>query len=439
MNVNLNQFTSMKTKKESINKKRPYDTIKNLENNFSKSMEKSLNSLNKESEHVKAKNNNIEKPFNKIKDNNKNSQKIDKNTYDINNSENMEIQENDIEVQESENKDELKKVDSKKQDEEKELKNLLYIINFIYSNDTKDKKNIFDLNNNQIGEEIDVNIISDLLSKIGVDINKINSKNVSKEEITSLLTGENTAFENVLEELDLGYMLDNQQLLNNIKNEISKKLSTNSNLETETLNVTEDLKIPEMKPQEHMNPSTTNDKNILKEISGDSDLNNNYNMQFLDNIRNIDSKNFENVYANNLNTRVTTKFVREFIDSIKYMQDNNKSQMIVKLNPEHLGKMDIKYETVKDQIRLIIRVENEESLKIMNNAITDIKNIISETHEINLENIQVDLNQFQFNEDNQNNSRNDNNESKSKNTLKINDEDNKIESKNKDLRSGILV
>ena len=134
----------------------------------------------------------------------------------------------------------------------------------------------------------------------------------------------------------------------------------------------------------------------------------------------------------------TTKFVKEFIESIKYMSTNNKSEMIVRINPEHLGKMDIKYEVVKDAVRLMIRVENAEALKLIDNTIIDIKHMIRENHQINLDNIHVDLQQFEFNSDNHNSRQNEGQDNqKSKNSIKIEDEE--IIKDEKNLRSGILV
>lgn len=389
MNVNLNQFTSMNTKQEPV-KANKTQRSNNREDRFSYSMEKSLNSLK----------------------NKKTSSK-----------------KNDIKDDKRVNRDKDDKYDKDDKDDEKEeLKSLLYLIDFINS-DTNDGKNIFDIDGSDI--EIDEDILANMLSKLGVDMDKINAKKISREELLEGLAQDKLAFEKIIEELNLfkdTKMMNDKELLNNIKNEISNKIN---NLENNSMS--------SLKSQEHFN-SLNMDKsanNILKEISGDGGLNNNINMQFLDNIRNIDSKNFEEIYSQNLNTNINTKFVEEFIDSIKYMRDNNKTEMIVKLNPESLGKMDIKYESVKDSVRLLITVETQEALKIMTNSINDIKNMIKENHQVNLDNIQVDLNQFGFNSDDQNSNSNKNNNEKSKNTIRIDDEEVKID--NKDVRSGVLV
>ncbi|EIA21842.1 Putative flagellar hook-length control protein [Candidatus Arthromitus sp. SFB-2] len=135
------------------------------------------------------------------------------------------------------------------------------------------------------------------------------------------------------------------------------------------------------------------------------------------------------------------KFVKEFIENIEYMSSNNKNQMIVKLNPDHLGRMDIKYEVVKDNIRLMIKVENQDAVKFMETTILDIRNMIKEVHNINLENIQVDLQEFGFNpNDGRGNKDSDNSNSSTSKTPTIKIEDEGINNDdNRDLRKGILV
>lgn len=434
MNVNLNNFNASISKQDSVKQ------TKNNENEKkSSSFEESLNnSLN---------------PVDKNRDSNRSVSKITNN-------------ENESEVNEDGISDEnLETLES----------SIIYLLNLVCNEKTDNKEKFFNFKDNletNFSEEESLNLFSEnnidenalyrILYNLGVDQNRIDLKNISKSEVVQKILDNSEAFkmiirneisqfderdinENILKFLDSEKFLTDKELLNNIKNEISAKINravsekvSNENVnvlnQVENLNTVDELK--KLNSNSYIKNDTVNSENILKEISGEIELDKNIENYFVDTIRNSDLS--KKIMEKTIDATDTSRFVKEFIENIKYMSTNNKHEMIVRINPDHLGKMDIKYEFVKDTVRLMIRVENAESLKLIENTIVDIKNMIRENHQINLDNIHVDLQQFEFNSDNQNSRQNEGQDNhKSKNSIKI--EDDEIIKDEKNLRSGILV
>ncbi len=273
-------------------------------------------------------------------------------------------------------------------------------------------------------------------------------KSLVKNEFDKI--GENNFGNQLLEEINFeGFLLEDKELVKNIENEINIKLNTKLNTEISIDYSRDSNNIIDRKFENASNlnevrkigDKINNDDAILKEISGDVQINKNIDNYFVNVFRN-NSGEIQNLSLNKvLDSSNHQKFVKEFIENIEYMSSNNKNQMIVKLNPDHLGRMDIKYEVVKDNIRLMIKVENQDAVKFMETTILDIRNMIKEVHNINLENIQVDLQEFGFNpNDGRGNKDSDNSNSSTSKTPTIKIEDEGINNDdNRDLRKGILV
>lgn len=438
MNVNLNNLNASISKQDSVKQTKNNDNEKKS-SSFEESLNDSLNSVEKN------------------KDLNKSVSKI------INN-------ENEFKVNEDGISDENLEI----------LKGIVCLLNLVCNEKIDNNENVFNFKDNleiNFSEEgslnlfsennIDENALSKILYNLGIDQNKIDLKNISKGEVVQKILDNSEGFkmiikneisqfdeenlgENILKFLDSEKFLTDKELLNNIKNEISTKINgaisekvSNENVEHEKINVLNQVEnlntvdeFKKLNSNSDIKNDTTNIENILKEISGEVELDKNIESYFVDTLRNSDLP--KEIIEKTIDATDTTKFVKEFIESIKYMSTNNKSEMIVRINPEHLGKMDIKYEVVKDTVRLMIRVENAEALKLIDNTIVDIKHMIRENHQINLDNIHVDLQQFEFNSDNQNSRQNEGQDNhKSKNSIKIEDEE--IIKDEKNLRSGILV
>lgn len=442
MNVNLNNL-NLNNLNASISKQ---DSVKQMKNNdsekksssFEESLNDSLNSVNKNKD-------------------------LNKNVSKINNENEFKINEDSISDENLET-----------------LESIVYLLNLVCNEKIDNNENVFNFNDNleiNFSEEgslnlfsennIDENALSKILYNLGVDQNKIDLKNISKREVVQNILDNSEGFkmiikneisqfdeenldENILKFLDSENFLTDKELLSNIKNEISTKINraisekvSNENVEHEKINVLNQVEnlntvdeFKKLNSNSDIKNDMTNIENILKEISGEVELDKNIESYFVDTLRNSDFP--KEVIEKTIDATDTTKFVKEFIESIKYMSTNNKSEMIVRINPEHLGKMDIKYEVVKDAVRLMIRVENAEALKLIDNTIIDIKHMIRENHQINLDNIHVDLQQFEFNSDNHNSRQNEGQDNqKSKNSIKIEDEE--IIKDEKNLRSGILV
>lgn len=427
MNVKLNNLNASISKQDSVKQTKNNDSEKKS-SSFEESLNDSLNSVNKNKD-------------------------LNKNVSKINNENEFKINEDSISDENLET-----------------LKSIVYLLNLVCNenvfnfNDNLEinfsseegKLNLFSENN------IEENALSKILYNFGVDQNKIDLKNISKGEVVQKILDNSEGFkmiikneisqfdENILKFLDSENFLTDKELLNNIKNEISTKINgiisekvSKESVEHEKINVLNQVEnlntvdeFKKLNSNSDIKNDTTNIENILKEISGEVELDKNIESNFVDTLRNSDLP--KEVIEKTIDSTDTTKFVKEFIESIKYMSTNNKSEMIVRINPEHLGKMDIKYEVVKDAVRLMIRVENAEALKLIDNTIVDIKHMIRENHQINLDNIHVDLQQFEFNSDNQNSRQNEGQDNqKSKNSIKIEDEE--IIKDEKNLRSGILV
>lgn len=437
MNVNLNNLNASISKQDSVKQTKNNDSEKKS-SSFEESLNDSLNSVNKNKD-------------------------LNKNVYKINNENEFKINEDSISDENLET-----------------LESIVYLLNLVCNEKIDNNENVFNFNDNleiNFSEEgslnlfsennIDENALSKILYNLGVDQNKIDLKNISKGEVVQNILDNSEGFkmiikneisqfdeenldENILKFLDSENFLTDKELLSNIKNEISIKINraisekvSNENVENEKINVLNEVEnlntvdeFKKLNSNSDIKNDTTNIENILKEISGEVELDKNIESYFVDTLRNSDLP--KEVIEKTIDATDTTKFVKEFIESIKYMSTNNKSEMIVRINPEHLGKMDIKYEVVKDAVRLMIRVENAEALKLIDNTIIDIKHMIRENHQINLDNIHVDLQQFEFNSDNHNSRQNEGQDNqKSKNSIKIEDEE--IIKDEKNLRSGILV
>lgn len=437
MNVNLNNLNASISKQDSVKQTKNNDSEKKS-SSFEESLNDSLNSVNKNKD-------------------------LNKNVSKINNENEFKINEDSISDENLET-----------------LKSIVYLLNLVCNEKIDNNENVFNFNDNleiNFSEEgslnlfsennIDENALSKILYNLGVDQNKIDLKNISKGEVVQNILDNSEGFkmiikneisqfdeenldENILKFLDSENFLTDKELLSNIKNEISTKINraisekvSNENVEHEKINVLNQVEnlntvdeFKKLNSNSDIKNDTTNIENILKEISGGVELDKNIESYFVDTLRNSDFP--KEIIEKTIDATDTTKFVKEFIESIKYMSTNNKSEMIVRINPEHLGKMDIKYEVVKDAVRLMIRVENAEALKLIDNTIIDIKHMIRENHQINLDNIHVDLQQFEFNSDNQNSRQNEGQDNhKSKNSIKIEDEE--IIKDEKNLRSGILV
>ena len=437
MNVNLNNLNASISKQDSVKQTKNNDSEKKS-SSFEESLNDSLNSVNKNKD-------------------------LNKNVSKINNENEFKINEDSISDENLET-----------------LKSIVYLLNLVCNEKIDNNENVFNFNDNleiNFSEEgslnlfsennIDENALSKILYNLGVDQNKIDLKNISKREVVQNILDNSEGFkmiikneisqfdeenldENILKFLDSENFLTDKELLSNIKNEISTKINraisekvSNENVEHEKINVLNQVEnlntvdeFKKLNSNSDIKNDMTNIENILKEISGEVELDKNIESYFVDTLRNSDLP--KEVIEKTIDATDTTKFVKEFIESIKYMSTNNKSEMIVRINPEHLGKMDIKYEVVKDAVRLMIRVENAEALKLIDNTIVDIKHMIRENHQINLDNIHVDLQQFEFNSDNHNSRQNEGQDNqKSKNSIKIEDEE--IIKDEKNLRSGILV
>lgn len=364
------------------------------------------------------------------------------------------------------------------EDDLENLEAIVYLLNLICNeNNINDKifnfennnRNLFEneidnvfMNHNRSDTKNDFSIDNKLLNKflpeLGLDENEFELENITKGELYKNILDNSDKFKNIIKKetskisrdipklLDsLDNFLDDRELLKNIRNEINDKINKsigkdNNNFENGEIDVknqeVNNAKYEKLKIFTNVIDEKSNDNEILKKISGENSFDKNIESYFVDNLRNDDFSN--NLSVKTIEFKNQEKFMKDFIETIKYMTTNNKSEMIIKINPDHLGKMDIKYEFVKDSIKVMIRVESSETLKVIENKIVDIKEIIRDHNQINLSNINVELKQFDFNSNHSSkHGGGKNNNNKNKNSIKLEDEG--IVKEKNDLRSGILV
>jgi flagellar hook-length control protein FliK len=60
------------------------------------------------------------------------------------------------------------------------------------------------------------------------------------------------------------------------------------------------------------------------------------------------------------------------------MNQNNRKQVVLKLNPEHLGKLEINISMIKKSTKVEIKVQKHETLELLSHNQTSLKNLFSE-------------------------------------------------------------
>lgn len=316
--------------------------------------------------------------------------------------------------------------------------------------------------NDFILDKIDSKFVIEFLSDLGLDTNEIEVKDINKVELYKNIINNSENFKNIIKKevskfdnnipqlLDsVNNFLDDEELLKNITNEIKAKINkaVSKNKDNSDVDIVseefnnQNQKINSVKYEKinilnKFSGEKSDDNEILKKISGENNFDKDVESYFMDNLKNNDILN--EIPVKTIDFKSPEKFIKDFIETIKYMVKDNKAEMIVKINPDHLGKMDIKYEFVKDTVRVMIRVESSEALKLMENKIVDIKEIIRDNNQINLSNINVELKQFDFNSNSHGSKHGGGkNNNKNKNSIKLEDE--VIVKEKSDLSSGILV
>lgn len=368
----------------------------------------------------------------------------------------------------------FKKEDSSESEEVLNLEIIFLVMDIVHDdvvlNDDKIEKpssfseNIFERvsSNSDLKRSRVEKFLSDFFQSIGFDKNKIESNNITKDEVVKQIFANEKKFDKFIKteilKIDKNFFVDDvkddgknilndKQLFINVKNEVAHKINQNK-YDQNKHNQTNEPKNIHIKEQLYdkitilnkPNNKILDDVQFLKEISMDKNVvERSIENYFVDTIRTSDVRMDDPIKT--IDIKDSEKFVKEFIESINYMKTNNKTEMVVKLNPDHLGRMDIKYEFTKESVRVVMKVENRKALELIENKIADIKLIVKENNQINLENIHVELQQYNQNSNSGGgNGRNQNqnpNHDKEKMNLKIDDDGS--EKDDNDLRSGVLV
>jgi len=109
-------------------------------------------------------------------------------------------------------------------------------------------------------------------------------------------------------------------------------------------------------------------------------------LNFMDNLNLLDNKTNSspkvNQNANSFQEKVSSYKTMENVktqihDTIKYLSQDNKKQVILKLMPESLGKLDINISQIKQNTKVEIKVQNQETLQLLNDNQTSLKDLFS--------------------------------------------------------------
>ncbi len=153
------------------------------------------------------------------------------------------------------------------------------------------------------------------------------------------------------------------------------------------------------------------DKSKIVENETNSPLNNNStNINSFDEVIEITDE------SNKLNSAVTTQVK----DKVNLMYNEKTSQITMQLDPENLGKIDIKMSFGEDSLKLEITTFNEETNKILNSSVSDLISTLKSNSEKPVEVIfksEISHNDkhFNYNQANENNDQNYQNQKQQRN------------------------
>lgn len=184
----------------------------------------------------------------------------------------------------------------------------------------------------------------------------------------------------------------------NRKNEINDKNDKNEDSSLKSSSFKNKIKLPahKKKNNQHIN-------NSLKEKLSFKE-----NLNLLSNKSNFTqktvNKTLNQTQTSNYKTMEAVK--TQLQDSITYMNQNNRKQVVLKLTPEHLGKLEINISMIKKSTKVEIKVQKHETLELLNNNQTSLKNLFSE--------IKKTSNEISFSFDKNTNSESESNNNKQK-------------------------
>jgi len=163
------------------------------------------------------------------------------------------------------------------------------------------------------------------------------------------------------------------QCLKPKQNEIKPKILDNKdNLESDKNIEKFFLKTKNIKKNIKKGQLTLIKKNV--NISENLDLLKNKN-SFIQNLQQTINKSTNTENKSSYKTMQTIK--TQLQDSITYMSQNNRKQVVLKLNPEHLGKLEINISMMKKNTKVEIKIQKHETLQLLTENQTSLKNLFS--------------------------------------------------------------
>lgn len=225
-----------------------------------------------------------------------------------------------------------------------------------------------------------LNNIQNLLDKVSSEeftfVNESTSNNLEMEIINKLIAkGESkgNSIEDLLGKLKENYLEEGYQNKSNLVNaEAENKFGENKN------------------PLNLVNSEEDKELNLLKDIIGEKEINKDFTKSFMINQSLIDSnvtsqvQGSENLIANK------STIVQDIIKSVKFMENNNMKELIVKINPKELGQIVITLVLEADKMNAKIMANNKEAYSLLNSNLKDLKNGLSDVN-LKVDQVQVGI------------------------------------------------
>lgn len=241
---------------------------------------------------------------------------------------------------------------------------------------------------------IDSNLVNKIESMLNpktlINIDSLNNKNISNEELNIEIEDlKNSQDNNELEELKV--------IIKNLKEELKEK---QNNVDSKEIVGKENLKeVPVINKDTNIN--SNNIGNIIKEVSKNGQIN----FDDLD-FEQSDSKEDSNTnmassikFASNIskttNSKVNPTFenmvLKQVTDEIKLNIKKDISTLEMKLEPETLGKVTLRIALEKGALNIKVLAQDDKVKETLENNIEELKSVLEEQG-LNVENLEVSVN-----------------------------------------------
>lgn len=241
---------------------------------------------------------------------------------------------------------------------------------------------------------IDSNLVNKIESMLNpktlINIDSLNNKNISNEELNIEIEDlKNSQDNNELEELKV--------IIKNLKEELKEK---QNNVDSKEIVGKENLKeVPVMNKDTNIN--SNNIGNIIKEVSKNGQINFD-DLDFEQSDSNEDSNTnmassikFASNISKTTNSKVNPTFenmvLKQVTDEIKLNIKKDISTLEMKLEPETLGKVTLRIALEKGALNIKVLAQDDKVKETLENNIEELKSVLEEQG-LNVENLEVSVN-----------------------------------------------